>query len=341
MSQSLKVLLFFTICMGTFFAACKDPEKKNDGSDAILNQPPYAVYTDSLRQAGMASPNTAALYLERGDLLAQNNLHEIAVKDFKKAWELQPGAPAGLRYASTLSIIGRTDEAVKLLQDCLRRFPDNRNFSGLLGTIYLQSGKTAQALVLYNKLLEADPSNFEAWYEKGLLLQKTRDTAGALEALQKAYSLQPVNTYALELAHLYAENRDSKALALCDQVLAKDSSRELVDPLFIKGIYYSNTGQYARAIVQFDSCTHREYKFTDAWLEKGIAQFHQKDYEGALATFKMTTTISNTYPDGYFWMARCYEITGKKEEALMYYQEALALDKDFTEAKEAIKRLRA
>jgi len=340
MNKSVRSCFLWLVYLGCLFLSCKGPAgKKSDDSEDLLQHPPYATLTDSIRQ--MPSGQAAELYRRRGDLLAQNNLHEIAVKDFKSAWELQPEEGTGLRYASTLSIIGRTGEAVKLLRDCLKRWPDNRNFSGLLGTIYQQSGKANEALDLYTALLATDSLNFDAWYEKGILLAKTKDTAAALSALQRAYTLQPVNTYALELAHLYAENRNSKALALCDEVLAKDSTKELVDPLFIKGIYYSNTSQYVKAIVQFDSCIRREYKFTDAWLEKGIAQFRQKNYEQALATFRMTTTISNTYPDGYFWVGRCYETTGKKEEALIYYQEALALDKNFTEAKEAIKRLKA
>jgi hypothetical protein len=31
---------------------------------------------------------------------------------------------------------------------------------------------------------------------------------------------------------------------------------------------------------------------------------------------------------------------GRKDEAVLYYQQALALDKDFTEAREALKRLK-
>jgi len=37
---------------------------------------------------------------------------------------------------------------------------------------------------------------------------------------------------------------------------------------------------------------------------------------------------------------RCYEATGRKDQASLYYQRALALDKDFTEAAEGIRRLR-
>jgi tetratricopeptide (TPR) repeat protein len=128
-------------------------------------------------------------------------------------------------------------------------------------------------------------------------------------------------------------------LSLCDAVLQKDSTHELLDPFFIKGIYFSNTLQYKKAIIQFDSCINRDWKFTDAYLEKGIALFKQKQYTQALESFRMTIKVSDTYPDGYFWIGRCYEATGDKTQAILFYQQALGLDKDFTEAADAIKRL--
>jgi tetratricopeptide (TPR) repeat protein len=196
-----------------------------------------------------------------------------------------------------------------------------------------------EALAIYDDLLEKDSLNNEAWYEKGLLLEKIRDTTQAIRALAKAYSLQPINTYGLELAHLYAEGRNSVALSICDDILRKDSSHQLLDPLFIKGIYYSNSTQYKKAIVEFDSCIGRDWKFTDAYLEKGIALFEQKRYDTAMSTFLMTIKVSNTYPDGYYWVGRCYEATGNKDRAIPYYRQALALDKDFTEAAEHIRHL--
>jgi tetratricopeptide (TPR) repeat protein len=322
------------------FLSCKGPDNRRDTAlDSILTKFPFTPLTDSIRHSDPTA--LAGLYFRRAELLSKNNFHEIAAEDYQKSWELHPEEATGLRYASTLSITGQTSDAIRLLQDCLKKFPGNGSFSGMLGDIYVQSGKLKEGLGLYDQVLEKDSLNFEAWYEKGLLLEKAKDTAAAIAALKKAWSLQPVNTYALELAHLYAESSNPQALQLCNEVISRDPANELIDPLFIKGIYYSNTKQYKNAMEQFDSCIRRDWKFTDAYLEKGTILYKQKNYEEALKTFQMTITVSNTYPDGYYWMARCYEALGKKEEALVYYQEALALDKDFTEAKEGIKRLKS
>jgi len=321
---------------GLFTTGCNNHEDKKDDASAALHRLPYAPLTDSLDQA---KGDAAGLYYRRAELLSRNNLHELAVMDYQRSWSLQPTELTGFRYASTLTILGKMTPAIRLLQDCQQKFPANPAFPSMLGELYQQSGRLDEALSIYDTLLEKDSLNFEAWYEKGLLLEKGKDTTGALQALSKAYSLQPVNTYALELAHLYAETRSDKALAICDAILHKDSTHELIDPFFIKGIYYSNTAQYKMAEIEFDSCIRRDWKFTDAYLEKGIAFYKQKAYDTALSTFQMTIRVSNTYPDGYYWSGRCYEAKGQKDKAILYYRQALALDKDFSEAAERIKRL--
>lgn len=321
---------------GLCITACNNHEDNKNDATAALHQQPYAPLTDSLAQG---KGDAAGLYYRRAELLAHNNRHELAALDFRHSWELSPDETTGFRYAATLGIIGQADRAIQLLKDCERRFPNNPAFPSMLGELYQQSGKTTEAIAIYNGILTKDSSDFEAWYEKGLLLEKAKDTAGAIAALGNAYRLQPTNTYGLELAHMYAENRNPAALPICDEILKKDSAHELLDPLFIKGIYYSNTTQYKKAIVQFDSCIRRDWKFTDAYLEKGIALYEQKQYDSARNTFLMTVRVSNTYADGYYWVGRCYEATGRKDQAILYYRQALALDKDFTEAADRIKKL--
>jgi tetratricopeptide (TPR) repeat protein len=329
--------LFLAIgCIGLLSTGCNNNNANNDRT-AVLHNPPYAGLTDSLRET--KGPAVAGLYFRRAELLSHNNLHELAADDYRQSWELDPAETTGFRYASTLSIIGQTNRAIQLLRDCRRRFPANPVFSSLLGELYQQSGKTQEALGIYDAMLSNDSLDYDTWYEKGLLLEKIRDTVPAIAALHRAFTLQPVNTYGLELAHLYAENRNPAALSICDEILRKDSSHELVDPFFIKGIYYSNITQYKKAIVLFDSCIARDWKFPDAYLEKGIALYEQKRYDSALTAFQMSIRVSNTFADGYYWVGRCYEATGQNERAVIYYRQALALDKDFSEAAEHIKRL--
>jgi tetratricopeptide (TPR) repeat protein len=336
--QSLRNLFVLLCFLVVGMTACNSPGKGKDADRAaILAHPPYSSLTDSLGQH--LGADQAGLYFRRAELLSHNGQHELAAEDYSRSWDLRPDEMTGARYASTLTIIGQTGKAIRLLQDCRQKFPANANFPAMLAELYTQSNRMQDAIGIYDNILRTDTLNFDAWYEKGLLLEKKGDTPNAILALKKAYTIEPINTYGLELAHLYAENRDPASLSLCDAALRRDSSHDLLDPFFIKGIYFSNTAQYKKAIVQFDSCIGRDWKFADAYLEKGIALFKQRQYQPAMQSFEMTIKVQETYADGYFWIGRCYEATGDKEQAITYYRQALALDKDFIEAAEGIKRL--
>ncbi len=322
------------MCLGFVAVTGCNGFEKNDTSK-LLNKSPYNTITDSINNL----PENASLYLKRADLLSQNNIPELAYEDYKKAWSLSHDESTALSYTASLFMTGRETEAIKLLQECLKKFPSNREFPRRLSEAYLQSGKSAEALKQFDKLLEADSNNFEALYEKGILLAELHDTLKAIQSLEKAYTLQPLQLVGISLANLYAETKNTKAVALCDELIARDTARELTDAVFIKGIYFANTYQGDQALEQFEECINRDWKFTEAYIEKGIILFKDNNFDEALQPFALAARVSNTYADAYYWMGRCYESIGKKQEARDSYLRALALDKNFKEAKESLKRL--
>jgi tetratricopeptide (TPR) repeat protein len=311
-------------------------DKTSEGFDEILHNPPFKNLTDSIDKA----PKDADLVLRRAELLTQNNQHDIAYLDYKKSWELKETESTGILYASNLFLTGRTNDAIDLLKKCIQQYPAATEFKRRLGEAYTQAGRSKEALSLYDELLKNDPANFEALYEKGMLYTKMKDTASAITVLEKSYQLQPILQNGLALANLYAETKNEKTIALCDSLQQRDTTRQFVDPIFLKGIYYSNIKDYPKAISLFDDCINRDWKFIEPYLEKGIIFYEQKNYDEAIKTFQFAITVTYTNPDAYYWIGRCCEAIGKKDEALDYYYKALAFDKNFTEAREAIKRLR-
>lgn len=319
--------------LGLLIAGCGQNNAGN--SDPLLAKPPYAGLTDSIK----AAPQNAELYLARALRLSQNNQHELATGDYKKAWELAPSESTALQYISNLMLVDEPAMAVQLLKASIEKYPANPSFRRRLSEVYAQVGESEQALALYNELLANDSLDFETWYEKGLLLVQLKDTPAAIQSLERSYHLQPTNYTGLSLANLYASTKNPQALVLCDALIARDTTY-INEATFLKGAYYSDTKQYAAALEQFDECIKRNWKFTDAYIEKGIVLYEQQQYEPALEVFSMAATVSNTSPDAYYWMGRCYEITHRADQALQNYQRALSLDAAFTEAKEGIKRLK-
>lgn len=329
----------YPIClllMMLLITACKN--KKNDPetpASVVETNPLYKSLNDSIQKF----PTDDSLYLRRAERLTQENAHELAYEDFKKAWTLQPSIKNALPYAANLAILGKHADRIGLLEKAYSQNNANLQVGRLLAEAYAGFGKPEQALHIYNDMIARDSLDPETFYEKALLLEQLKDTIRAIVALQKAYSLQSVDTYGLELAHLYAEQKNPKALEICNFILRQDSASILIDPFFIKGIYYANTKLYPKAIAQFDSCILRDWKTTDAYLEKGRAYFHMGNFNEALKTFKMAVSVSNTDPDAYYWLGRSYEALHKKTDATSNYRKAISLDQNFVEAQERINLL--
>jgi len=298
------------ILVGLAVPACRNINNRSDEqASELLRTPGYKNLNDSIQ----LFPKDASLYLRRAIRLTQENAHEQAIADFQKSWSLQPSLENALPFAA--------------------------NLERLLADSYATQGMPAKALQIYNDMITADSLDPETQYEKALLLEQLKDTGGAITALQKAYAAQGVDTYGLELAHLYAEQKNPRALEICNFILKRDSARMLIDPFFIKGIYYANIKQYQKAITEFDSCILRDWKTTDAYLEKGRAYFHMGNFTSAMQTFNMAITVTNTDPDAYFWLARSYEALHRKKEAISNYVKAISLDKGFIEARQRLEKL--
>jgi len=303
----------------------------------MLQKPPFDGLTDSIRQF----PEDPALYLRRALLLSQNGLHEIAMPDYYKSWQLTSDPQVGLEYASNLLLINRVDSAKEFLETISARFPDDSDLRRRLGEIYMQTGNSEKAARQYDEILRTDPNNFEAWFDKGELSLKLGDTIAAINSLQRSFSVMPISYSGLPLANLYIAQKDPKALEICDALIAQDSTHQQTDALFLKGVYYSESRQFPQAIRHFDSCIARDWKMTDAYIEKGIVYIQQKKYDEALRIFNMTATVSNTDADAYYWIGRCYEAMSQKEKAIENYQRAVALEPGFYEASVRLKMLKA
>jgi tetratricopeptide (TPR) repeat protein len=335
MKKWFSLLGLVSIGLVCWLCSCNSGEKK-ESPEKILNAPPYAGLTDSIKQL----PQNQHLYLERAILLSQNNQHELATSDYKKAWELKPEEHIALLYVSNLMLINRPGDAVNLLKASIAKWPANPDLHRRLSEIYTQLGETKKAIDQYDEWAQQDSTNFEVWYDKGVLLAQLKDTPAAIAALEHSYRIAPINYNGLALASLYAATLNPKVITICDDLIRKDTTGIIDDVLYLKGSYYSDTKQYQRALQLFNECISHDWKFTDAYIEKGIILHDLKKYDSALKVFTMAATVTNTSPDAWYWMARCYEEMGKKDLALVNYERALALDKNFAEAKEGIMRLK-
>jgi tetratricopeptide (TPR) repeat protein len=307
----------------------------DDDMPAIFHKPPFAAMTDSIQN----NPTNADLYYRRGALLYQSNMTDLAEEDLRKAWSLNPSEEYALSITTILQD-RNTDSAILFLQEANRKLPNSIALQVGLARGYQQKGKTADAMAIADRIITQFPNQLDALLLRSELLKASNRNPEALATLEKAYAYAPFDAELTQmLAFEYAEAKNSRALALADSLIAMDTRQEHAEPYYFKGVYYSNTGNTAEAIRQFDLAIQHDYYFINAYVNKGIIHYEQKNYPEALKILQLASTVAPTEATVYYWLGKTKEALGNKPEAKLDYQRAFGLDKTLTEAKEAAEKL--
>ena len=333
--RSVRYSIFFVFILTVaLFLSCNNEDTSSPFNE-ILSQPPYSSLTDSIKD----QPKNDELYFRRAVSLNKNNLPEPALADFQKAWSLSKQE----KYAFGITNIWlekKPDSAILFLNETLKELPQSFLLRLSLARAYDAVNKTDDALRICNEILQIQPDQPDVLLLQSDLLEKKGDVQGSVSSLEKAYSIAPFSKeLSFKLAYKYAESKNPKVISLCDSLIKKDSLKLHPEPYYIKGIYYSNINDKAKALQSFDETIRHNYNYLNAYIEKGKILVEQKKHADAFKVFQLANTITPAFADAYYWMGVCQEATGQKDEAKLNYEKAYSLDKTFIEAKEAAERI--
>lgn len=225
------------------------------------------------------------------------------------------------------------------LEQLVKEYPDSAILTQKLIEIYRDSARYDKAIKLTDEQVRKDSLNAFLWNMKATLHFEDEDTANALQALEAAVKIYPLPEYLLALGTVYAEIKNPKALQIADTLSEANTSKYEDDAFFIRGLYYTYTGQKSRAITLFDSALARNYTYMYAYREKAIALYDLGKYNAAVNTLNRAVTVQNNFEEGHYWLGKCYEKLGMPDQAIESYQHALLYDKKYFEAREALQRL--
>lgn len=234
----------------------------------------------------------------------------------------------------TISELERKIEADSTVSDSIREVLIER---------YIEKGTTEKALFQIRHLLQKYPRNPAYLFMMADALEKKGDTTQSIHFFEQAIEAAGTfNEAELRLAFLYAETSNPQTITLCDNLLTQEGAMKMrSDVLLIKGLYYSRIHDTDQAVRIYDQIIREDYSYMEAYIEKGLVFYDQKKYKQAYDVFKLSTTIKNSFAEGYFWMAKTEEKLMQKEAAINNYKRALALDPSILEAREGLKRLGA
>jgi TolB-like protein/Tfp pilus assembly protein PilF len=116
--------------------------------------------------------------------------HAGAESEFKQALRSSPEQPeVRLNYALYLSSLGRHEEALSEMRTAQGLDPLSARANAGLGTVLYYARLYDQAVEELAKARDANPSDFEAYYDLGLLYIQTKELAQSLQMFRQAAAL--------------------------------------------------------------------------------------------------------------------------------------------------------
>lgn len=146
----------------------------------------------------------AELYYQLGESLYETGRYPDAYAAFARALELYGPAVVGneeqqkvlenarLRHAETAITVQKYDVALQEFSELLKNRATSARFQSGYGLALLGAGRTAEALAVFDKLV-ADRPFAQAYYGRALARHALGNTAGGIEDMDKALSMDPRN----------------------------------------------------------------------------------------------------------------------------------------------------
>ncbi len=133
-----------------------------------------------------ARPNEARLYNLRGELLMALKRPADAASSYAAAAKLQPGWSQPYRgEAAAFAVQNQPDRAIEVLKAGLAQTKNSADLAVDLGSLYTAQGKPAEAITVYEGVLERDPNSVVAANNLAMLLVTHRTDAASLERAEK------------------------------------------------------------------------------------------------------------------------------------------------------------
>src|SRR6202789_1943611 len=116
-------------------------------AELALKQGNHPLAVSLAQRAAQAAPNDAQLWILLGYAARLNHQYPLSVEAYSHGLRLKPSAPDGMSgLAQTYAVMGRTEEALRLLKQVIATDPRRIDDTLLLGELLMRGGDYTGAL---------------------------------------------------------------------------------------------------------------------------------------------------------------------------------------------------
>jgi tetratricopeptide (TPR) repeat protein len=232
------------------------------GDEAVAAERPFQAI-EAYSGAIARNPESVLAYLKRGSVYYAQNELEAALRDLRRATELDPGAARAIEMLGDVNVgLGRGERAVEQYESFIALDDRNARVLYKLGLARYRVGRIQAAAEPLQDALAIDPSLGEAYYVLGLVQRDLDQLPAARKSLVEAARRSPASQTAAReaLAEVYAlEGDHARAITELEAVAALDPSR--AERAVALGLAQARAGREDAAVITLSRAAER---FPDA-----------------------------------------------------------------------------
>ena len=144
-------------------------------------------------------------------------------------------------------------------------------------------------------------------------------------------------TAIIQLGTIHSSKKDPIALQYFNNAFRLDTTD--VFPLYARGMYYQQLGEYEKAKEEYRKSIHYNSDYINSFFATGWILLQQDSLEKAWRQFDIVTKLEPTDAEAYYNRGLASELMGKTQDALADYKQAVIFDETYKEAQEGVRRL--
>ncbi len=258
------------------------------------------------------NPFVVDCYQVRGLALVNQRNYEKACSDFRMGLSLDP-ENRPLRHNLILSLArdGRIDDALAHADTLLRSWPKYSDGLALKSELCWEKGDSAGSMECIDKAVSLDRFNPDLLVHRAVIKARMSKYDDAVPDLDRAVYLDPFNTSAYMNRAAVQYERDSLRAAMADYDMVIHLEPSNVTGHYNRGSLRAQVGDDNRAIEDFDFVIDAEPDNMFAIFNRGILRYQTGDYPGAEDDI---SRVLDEYPEfimGYQFRSEVREKMGK------------------------------
>lgn len=301
-----------------FRKLCMLSQKKGNLKDAVSHLNRYLDFV----------PNDAEARRDLGNLLYDQKDYDGALESYRAAMKINPAVKGFYKkYAEIVIAKGQQEEVIKAFNQLIQDGEADLTTYTTLGMIYHKKKDYSQAIKMYSKALQMEPSNIDALSALAASQAANGDLAGAAISYEQAVMISPqASTEYKELGELYLRmGKEDEAIKAFKKYLEKNNSdTSVIQIIGRKSFEQKNYTEAAKYLAFLGKNASEEYLLMYSEACFNIGKY--KSAAEALVVLKTTRKLGKNQTVQVFKMlAEAYEKDSNFNEASVVFGEYLAL----------------